>query len=597
MWKHLGSPSNHVTLSGSNSTPLCLCSAVIRCNLLQSKTLGSINGGVIYPLSLINSATLLTTTKKNGSRRHLTNQSSLLGVRAGFALATPKHQQTVLFGTHPSGRPLQEKHFQQEIFEQTLKQRRYRGSRSKFKGLLTALAILIVGGTGYVVIQTQFRNRNVFFPLYITPKVRRPVCQFSNIILGTENNPDGSPNRNSKLIIQEIECDDFVTGGSVHDKILHQLYSRIAVDETVSSIVGMPINKIETFEELEIKIVAKKYWVVGIQFLAAAASSPSAPNGINKDYRGDPLPPYFAARSIPGTHGSDTEKQESHSSQTSPHNSWYHFYCRKQVRAVRTESVTAFWKSVFGGDPPSSFGDNKTGGTGDGPKELNTIIQLEGEPPQNVGETGPSGDKRRGRRRRPGDKGIHGNGDNEDDHDEDEEDIHGRHKRNKKSKNSLEDLIKDEDQVQLVVSGVVNIHGPGGLRKSGETYHSHHYYDDENNTSLNTNNSNSKLNPIENNRAESDDKEEGLMKLLNNIINRENKEDNENESNSTSATYSDTKMKNSTTSNDGGPVQDARLEFVATKSLVPEEIGIRFRHTVLVYTDPKTGQTVRQRLW
>lgn len=48
---------------------------------------------------------------------------------------------------------------------------------------------------------------------------------------------------------------------------------------------------------------------------------------------------------------------------------------------------------------------------------------------------------------------------------------------------------------------------------------------------------------------------------------------------------------------DQGSELSARLEFMATKKLNPEEVGVRFRNTTLIYEDRTTGRTVRQRLW
>lgn len=51
------------------------------------------------------------------------------------------------------------------------------------------------------------------------------------------------------------------------------------------------------------------------------------------------------------------------------------------------------------------------------------------------------------------------------------------------------------------------------------------------------------------------------------------------------------------TQDDENPETVAHLEFVATKQLNPEEVGVQFQNTVLIYTDSRSGKTVRQRLW
>lgn len=339
---------------------------------------------------------------------------------------------------------------------------RYTHPRRRGAGLAAALALLAGLAAGHVLVQTQLRRQPVFLPLYATPKARHVVSSSSS----SSSSADLGP-----LRVRAGAADDVVADErAVAEKLLAQLYARLAVDETVSAVVGVPVARPAAFADLDLRVVAKRYWLVGLQFLP------------------------------PDEHENGNDGK-------------YALVYRKQARVLRTDSLGAFARSVFGGTPPAA-GDGESAGAGDA-RELNAIIQLEGDAPQDVGEAGPA--PGRGRRR-AGDE----HGDEKDD-----------------GKRRLEDLVAREDQVQLVACGAVTVRGPGGLLGHAPAK-----------------DSSSATPPPPSLRAEL-----GLEPLSE------------------------------------AAVTEARVEFVATKTVVPDEVGVRFVYTVLVYRDPRTGQLVRQRLW
>ncbi|VVT44560.1 uncharacterized protein SAPINGB_P000457 [Magnusiomyces paraingens] len=407
--------------------------------------------------------------------------------------------------------------------------------KASLKGLLTALAILVTSASGYIFVQTQLFHENVFFPLYVTPKARHPVGKFV---------PSSSSTLvdSSQLLLKETLCDDLTDNNSVRKHLLAQLYKRLAVDETVSSVVGMPVTRLRDFDELDVRVVAKRYWVVGIQFL-----SPVSPLAASTD---------------------DSSATPPSSQSVAP---IYKFVFRKQARVLHTDSVASFFRSAFGRDPIGTTGDDDDGKKGgDASHELNTIIQLEGDVPQNVGEVGP----RPGSKRRPGE--------GEDNGPEGENEGNTENGKNGNKKKNLEDLIPHKNQIQMVASGSVTIRGPGGIHRHGHHNHTTSNHDNHKHQKHSFLYDQVIIKGTRTNLHEEDDKEdEGLGEKSN--------DDNER--------ITTASIRITDGEKDDEAVTEAKLEFVATKSLLPNEVGIRFLYTALVYTDPRTGESVRQRLW
>lgn len=400
--------------------------------------------------------------------------------------------------------------------------------KSTLQGILTAFFLIFGGSFGYIFIKSQLMNENVFIPLYITPKTRRSISPFG-IVPEIEDDPT---NCDSIFQLYQIPPDDFFTESEMKFQVASQLYSRLAVDETVSAIVGVPVSKPcdDDFEGIEARMMASKhYWVVGIQIMGKVNA---------KEWLRGKTQKYI--------HMSDNSREpQSNSANNNDSKFSCQLYYRKQARVLLTDhGVKALLASLFWGNPPSDsdFGDVNSGGGLIG----TTTINGHAGPSEPLVEIAGDGN---------GDPGdvivVNGDGDESGNGNSDGSGLngHGNGKNNGNQKKNR-NLKKNKNDIQVVMKGIVKVRGPG---------HGNHSF--------------------------------AKAKVENTVhISNSGRDDC---SNSIDCTSSNLETKQ----DDKNPQAVAHLEFVATKQLNPEEVGVQFQNTVLIYTDPRSGKIVRQRLW